>query len=267
MSDQTPFNIYFKELHAVAHQGDAREESFYPALAAMLKAAADGAGREDVSVTTQPRPTDAGNPDFRLSNGADRLIAYVEAKRPDLDLAAGRLVAVGFAFSCQVCIAVQRVIVHDAVYETFVPDLVRRVAALKVGDPLEPDTDGSALITKDDHERVREWYGGESPAHTNHIAERGFAWAGTIGEDGVSTAVFGVRWFHASIFHQIKRVLPEPDLKAYTFPDPVPLVDVPALATWCSGAAAFSKGSKRPRSAWAGRRARARSCSGSRCNA
>ena len=86
MSDQTPFNIYFKELHAVAHQGDAREESFYPALAAMLKAAADGAGREDVSVTTQPRPTDAGNPDFRLWNGADRIIGYVEAKRPDVEL-------------------------------------------------------------------------------------------------------------------------------------------------------------------------------------
>jgi len=75
----------------------------------------------------------------------------------DLDLAAGRIVAGGFAFSGQVCISVQRVIVHDAVYETFVPDLVRRVAALKVGDPLEPDTDVSALITKDDHERVREW--------------------------------------------------------------------------------------------------------------
>ncbi|HQL88871.1 MAG TPA: hypothetical protein PLH67_14735, partial [Lentisphaeria bacterium] len=61
MSYQTPFNAYFKELHAVAHQGDAREESFYPALAAMLKAVAEGTGRKDVIVTTQPRPTDAGN--------------------------------------------------------------------------------------------------------------------------------------------------------------------------------------------------------------
>ena len=86
MSDQTPFNIYFKELHAVAHQGDAREESFYPALAAMLKAVAEGTGRKDISVTTQPRPIDAGNPDFRLWNGADRIIGYVEAKRPDVEL-------------------------------------------------------------------------------------------------------------------------------------------------------------------------------------
>jgi hypothetical protein len=42
MSDQTPFKAYFKELHAVAQQGDAREESFYPALAAMLKAPVGG---------------------------------------------------------------------------------------------------------------------------------------------------------------------------------------------------------------------------------
>ncbi|MGI6356958.1 MAG: N-6 DNA methylase [Lentisphaerae bacterium] len=86
MSDLTPFNTYFKELHAVAHQGDAREESFYPALAAMLKAVAEGTGRKDVMVTTQPRPTDAGNPDFRLWNGRDRIIGYVEAKRPDVGL-------------------------------------------------------------------------------------------------------------------------------------------------------------------------------------
>jgi len=31
MSDKTLFTDYFKELHAVAQQGDAREESFYPA--------------------------------------------------------------------------------------------------------------------------------------------------------------------------------------------------------------------------------------------
>lgn len=33
MSDPTPFKAYFQELHAIAQQGDAREESFYPALA------------------------------------------------------------------------------------------------------------------------------------------------------------------------------------------------------------------------------------------
>jgi hypothetical protein len=29
-----------------------------------------------------PKPTDAGNPDFRLWNGTDRIVGYVEAKKP-----------------------------------------------------------------------------------------------------------------------------------------------------------------------------------------
>ena len=82
MSDKTLFAGYFKELHAVARQGDAREESFYPALAAMLKATADESGRKHVRVTTLPKVTDAGNPDFRLWNGTDRIVGYVEAKKP-----------------------------------------------------------------------------------------------------------------------------------------------------------------------------------------
>jgi hypothetical protein len=82
MSDKTLIEGYFKELHALAQQGDAREESFYPALAAMLKAAADSTGRRHVSVTTLPKPTDTGNPDFRLWNGRDRIVGYVEAKNP-----------------------------------------------------------------------------------------------------------------------------------------------------------------------------------------
>ncbi|HRU05638.1 MAG TPA: N-6 DNA methylase [Candidatus Brocadiia bacterium] len=82
MSDQTVFEAYFKELHAVAQQGDAREESFYPALADMLKTVADATGRMHVHVTTLPKPADAGNPDFRLWNGADRIVGYIEAKKP-----------------------------------------------------------------------------------------------------------------------------------------------------------------------------------------
>ena len=82
MSAKRLFTDYFAELHAVARQGDAREESFYPALAAMLQAVADATGRAHVRVTTLPKPTDAGNPDFRLWNGTDRIIGYVEAKKP-----------------------------------------------------------------------------------------------------------------------------------------------------------------------------------------
>ena len=76
------FSRYLKNLTAVARQGDAREESFYPVLADMLKEIADATGRTQVHVTTLPRPTEGGNPDFRLWNGTDRIIGYIEAKNP-----------------------------------------------------------------------------------------------------------------------------------------------------------------------------------------
>ena len=63
-------------------QGDAREESFYPALADMLGEMARAAGKTHIHVTTLPKPTEGGNPDFRLWNGSDRIVGYIEAKPP-----------------------------------------------------------------------------------------------------------------------------------------------------------------------------------------
>lgn len=82
MSKKTIFPRYMKNLTAIAQQGDAREESFYPALADMLNKMADATKKPQVHVTTLPRPTEGGNPDFRLWNGTDRIIGYIEAKKP-----------------------------------------------------------------------------------------------------------------------------------------------------------------------------------------
>lgn len=71
MNAKALFTQYLKQLSAAAQQGDAREESFYFAVAEMLKAVADATGRKEVHVTTLPKSTDAGNPDFRLWNGKD----------------------------------------------------------------------------------------------------------------------------------------------------------------------------------------------------
>ena len=83
MNKKTIYSTYLKDLTAVAQQGDAREESYYPALADLLKKMADATDRPHVHVTTLPRPTEGGNPDFRLWNGKDRIIGYIEAKKPD----------------------------------------------------------------------------------------------------------------------------------------------------------------------------------------
>ncbi len=73
---------YFKAITNVASQGDAREESFYSCLETLLQQFAASTDRNEVHVTTLPKKTEAGNPDFRVWNGQDRIIGYVEAKKP-----------------------------------------------------------------------------------------------------------------------------------------------------------------------------------------
>ncbi len=82
MTTKDLFTQYFKDLHAVDAHGDAREESFYGPLETMLTAVAEETGRKKISVTTLPKSTDAGNPDFRVWNGTDRIVGYIEAKKP-----------------------------------------------------------------------------------------------------------------------------------------------------------------------------------------
>jgi acyl-CoA reductase-like NAD-dependent aldehyde dehydrogenase len=75
----------------------------------------------------------------------------------NLDLAVQRIVAGGFANSGQICISVQRVVVHAAVYDEFLAMLLPQVAALKVGDPLDETTDVATLINDGEVARVRAW--------------------------------------------------------------------------------------------------------------
>ncbi|CAN5864003.1 aldehyde dehydrogenase family protein [soil metagenome] len=77
----------------------------------------------------------------------------------DIEFAAGRIAVGGFAYAGQSCISVQRVYVHDAVFDDFAARLVQRVEALKVGDPLDSATDVGPLIDESEAERIEAWVG------------------------------------------------------------------------------------------------------------
>ncbi len=64
----------------------------------------------------------------------------------DLEYAAARIVFGTFAVAGQSCISVQRIFVHDKVYEKFVRLLIGKVKKLKVGDPLDPKTDVGTMV-------------------------------------------------------------------------------------------------------------------------
>jgi glyceraldehyde-3-phosphate dehydrogenase (NADP+) len=75
----------------------------------------------------------------------------------DLLYAAERIAWGGFSYAGQSCISVQRVYAHAEIYEAFLDDLLPRVKALKVGDPLDEATDVGPLIDRGAAERVEAW--------------------------------------------------------------------------------------------------------------
>jgi acyl-CoA reductase-like NAD-dependent aldehyde dehydrogenase len=75
----------------------------------------------------------------------------------DLDLAATRIAFGGYYQAGQSCIAVQRVLVHDAVADELSSRLVAEVEKLVTGDPLDADTDVGPVIDRDALDRISAW--------------------------------------------------------------------------------------------------------------
>lgn len=75
----------------------------------------------------------------------------------DLDWVANRLAVGSFAYAGQVCIKVQRILVHEPIYQGFVDRFVRAAAALPVGDPLDTATVVGPMIDSAAADRVEQW--------------------------------------------------------------------------------------------------------------
>jgi acyl-CoA reductase-like NAD-dependent aldehyde dehydrogenase len=65
----------------------------------------------------------------------------------------------GFGSAGQSCIAVQRVFVHENIYDEFKKMLVENTKKVKTGDPFDEETVVSAMITRSDAEEKEEWIG------------------------------------------------------------------------------------------------------------
>jgi acyl-CoA reductase-like NAD-dependent aldehyde dehydrogenase len=75
----------------------------------------------------------------------------------NLDDCLARAVPGAFAHSGQVCISVQRILVHRDVFDAFHERFTAAAAALRLGHPLDEETQVSSLITPAEAERVHEW--------------------------------------------------------------------------------------------------------------
>ncbi len=96
----------------------------------------------------------AGKKSVTLELGGNAALIVEDLSEPVEEIA--RRAAFGaFAFSGQICISVQRLLMNERIKDAFLPAFVTATRALKVGDPMKPETDMGPMISIDDLQRTR----------------------------------------------------------------------------------------------------------------
>jgi len=77
----------------------------------------------------------------------------------DLEYALPRTILGSFSYSGQICISIQRIFLHQKIYDRFMADFVEATKKLKMGDPLEEETDVGPMINEGAAKQTEEWVG------------------------------------------------------------------------------------------------------------
>ena len=83
--------------------------------------------------------------------------AVVVDEDADLQDAVARIIVGAYYQSGQSCIGVQRILVHERVYDSFKQQLVAATSQLKMGDPKDEHTFIGPMITEQEAERLERW--------------------------------------------------------------------------------------------------------------
>ncbi|MEU8070544.1 aldehyde dehydrogenase family protein [Micromonospora sp. NPDC049151] len=94
---------------------------------------------------------------LELGGNAAAVICADWSADEDLTFAAQRIATFSNYQAGQSCIAVQRVYVHERLYDGFLPRLVAAVRALRTGDPRSEQTDVGPLVSVEAAQRVEDW--------------------------------------------------------------------------------------------------------------
>lgn len=99
--------------------------------------------------------TNAGRKKVALELGGNA--GVIVSNNSDIELAVKKCLIGGFAYSGQVCIHVQRIYVHENIFDEFVGKFIEGTKMLKFGNPEELSTDISVMIDEENALRVEEW--------------------------------------------------------------------------------------------------------------
>ena len=83
--------------------------------------------------------------------------AAIVDRTADVDWAATRCLTGAFKFAGQLCVSIQRLLLHEAIAEEFLDRFTARAAALRMGDPLDPATELGPVIDAAAAERTQRW--------------------------------------------------------------------------------------------------------------
>ena len=75
----------------------------------------------------------------------------------DLDWAVRRNLVGAFTYAGQVCISVQRMFIHEGIWDEFLERFATGAHAIKVGDPLDPQTEMGPMVDAAAAERTQRW--------------------------------------------------------------------------------------------------------------
>jgi len=75
----------------------------------------------------------------------------------DLDYALTRTVVGSFSYAGQVCISIQRIFLHEKIYDRFMAAFEAKTKGLKLGDPLAEETDVGPMIDEEAAKKTEEW--------------------------------------------------------------------------------------------------------------
>ena len=75
----------------------------------------------------------------------------------DIKNAVAKIILGGFGQAGQSCISVQRVFIHEKIYNEFEKVLVEETKKIRVGDPFNEETDVASMITEKDAVKIEKW--------------------------------------------------------------------------------------------------------------